>query len=307
VEPPSGRQFELRFGTQRAVVVEVGGGLREYTVDGQPVIDGYALDAMADGGRGHPLLPWPNRLADGRYEFGRRTLQLPIDEVDKQNAIHGLVRWANWSLVEQSVSRVRLGLVAHPRPGYPFTLQLEIGYALSNAGMTVRIEARNLGREALPFGAGQHPYFTVGTPLVDQTILSVPARSRLELDSEQRLPTGRDLPVENSDYDFRAPRVVGSLVLDDCFTDLSRDADGRARIRLRNPPTGQALAVWLDEHYKYAMVFSGDTLAPERRRQSLAIEPMTCPPNAFRSGIDLTVVAPGAAIELEWGIELTIV
>src|SRR5258707_11457460 len=95
-EAPSGRQFELRSGRQRAVVVEVGGGLREYEVDGQPVLDGYGVDAMADGGRGQPLLPWPNRIADGQYEFGGTRLQLPIDEVSRHNAAHGLTPWGNW-------------------------------------------------------------------------------------------------------------------------------------------------------------------------------------------------------------------
>src|SRR6266566_1670014 len=123
-EAPSGRQFELTAGQQRAVIVEVGGGLREYAVDGQPLLDGYAIDAMADGGRGQPLLPWPNRLADGRYVFGGRTLQLPIDELERRNASHGLTRWQNWNVLEQAADRVRLGLVVHPRPGYVFTLAL---------------------------------------------------------------------------------------------------------------------------------------------------------------------------------------
>jgi aldose 1-epimerase len=301
VEPASGRQFELRRGRQRAVVVEVGGGLREYELDGQPVIDGYPLDRMCDGGRGQPLLPWPNRLADGRYEFGERTLQLPVDEVDKRNAIHGLTRWLNWNLVEHTVDRVRVQLTVHPRPGYPFLLQLHITYALSDDGLSVTTSARNLGAEALPFGAGQHPYFTVGTPLIDTATLRLPAHNRLELDRERSVPTGRVLPVEGTVYDFRAERPIGNTVLDDCFDNLTRDADGRARATM----TGEhKVTVWVDQHYKYLQVFSGETLAPERRRRGLAIEPMTCPPNAFRSGVDLITLQPGELIELQWGLTI---
>jgi aldose 1-epimerase len=289
------------------VVVEVGAGLREYEVDSQPVLDGYPIDRLADGGRGQPLLPWPNRLADGRYEFGGRTHQLPIDEVSRHNATHGLTRWQNWRAVAHTPEHIRLELVLHPRPGYPFTLQLQIEYVLGQDGLTVRTSARNLGREQLPFGAGQHPYLTAGTQLVDRARLEVPAQSRLELDPERRLPTSRTLPVAKSDFDFRQARPIGALALDECYADLVRGPDGRARVLLSAVDSGRSVTVWLDEHYKYVQLFSGDTLEADRRRHGLAIEPMTCPPNAFRSGTDLIVLQPGDGVQLEWGIQLTIV
>jgi aldose 1-epimerase len=289
------------------VVVEVGGGLREYVVESRALLDGYPLERMADGGRGQPLLPWPNRLRDGQYTFGEQKLQLPIEEVERHNAMHGLTRWLNWHAIDQSTDHVTLELVLHPRPGYPFTLQLQIDYALGDAGLTVRTTARNVGQTALPFGAGQHPYFSVGTPSVDAATLQIGASGRLELDPERRLPTGRILPVANTDLDFRSPRPIGPLVLDDCFCQLARDADGRARVRLSSSETGTSLTVWMGEHYGYAQVFSGDTLVPERRLNGLAIEPMTCPPDAFRSGTDLIVLAPGESVQLAWGVEFTMV
>ena len=303
MEPPSGRQLEIRHGPLRAVVVEVGGGLREFTRDGEPVLDGYAVENMADGGRGQPLLPWPNRLADGQYEFRGQTHQLPIDELSRRNASHGLTRWLSWSVVDQSTERVRVEYLLHPRPGYPFTLQLQLEYALDDTGLTVRTFARNLGQQELPLGAGFHPYFTVGTPLVDGASLKIPALGRLDLDPERRLPTSRILAVAGTDFDFRSPRSIGELVIDDCFCALSRDDDGRARVTLTNVEAGMSMSVWMDEHFKYAQVFTGDTLAAPRRRQGLAIEPMTCPPNAFRSGMDLIVLQPGSDLQIEWGVE----
>jgi aldose 1-epimerase len=301
VEPPSGKQFEIRHGSQRAIIVEVGSGLREYQVDGKPVLDGYPVDRMADGGRGQPLLPWPNRLEDAQYEFGGHTQQLPIDEVSRNNASHGLTRWLNWNAVEHAADHIRLALIVRPRPGYPFTLGLQIEYVLDDTGLSVTTSATNLGREPLPFGAGQHAYFTVGTARVDEAVLRIPAAERLELDAERRLPTSRVFEVDNTEYDFRQGRSIGPLVLDDCYARLERDPDGKMRVNLGGP---RSLTVWMDEHYKYVQVFSGDTLTPERRRQGLAIEPMTCPPNAFRSGTDLIVLEPRDSIRLEWGVEL---
>ncbi|MBV9325768.1 MAG: aldose 1-epimerase family protein [Chloroflexi bacterium] len=300
--PPSGIQWEIRHGRRRTVVVEVGGGLREYTVDGAHVLDGYAVDRVADGGRGQPLLPWPNRLADGQYTFEGQQLQVPIDEVARNNAMHGLTRWLNWRLVAQEPSSIRVGHVVHPRSGYPFTLDLEIEYTLDDSGLSVRTRAHNSGSGPLPFGAGQHPYFSVGTSLVDAAQLQLPVRGHVELDNDRLLPTGTIRPIETTALDYSTPRLIGSAILDDCFCDLVRDADGRARARLSDPASGRGLTVWVGPGYRYLQVFTGDTLAPERRRQGLAIEPMTCPPNAFRTGTDLIVLGPDEAVELEWGV-----
>jgi aldose 1-epimerase len=301
-EPQSGRQYTATYGRHRAVVVEVGGGLREYSVDGLAVLDGYAIDEMADGGRGQPLLPWPNRLADGRYEFQGQQHQLPIDEVARHNAIHGLTRWLNWRAAQPTQSEVRMALTLHPRPGYPFALELSIAYSLSDSGLMVRTTAHNVGKGALPFGAGQHPYLTVGTPKVDSAVLQLAARSRLEIDAERRLPTAKVLGVSGSEVDFREPHPIGSLAVDECYAELDRDAAGRASALLSDPGSGRQVGLWMDEHYRYLQVFSGDTLTPDRRRRGLAIEPMTCPPNAFRSAIDLIVLQPDESITLAWGI-----
>jgi aldose 1-epimerase len=301
---PSGKQIELIHGRQRAVVVEVGAGLREYVVDGLAVLDGFAVDRMPDGGRGQPLLPWPNRLEDGWYEFEGQPFQLPIDEIGRQNANHGLTRWLNWTPTEQTPDWVKMTLVLHPRTGYPFTLQLAIEYSLGDDGLRVRTTARNLGGRALPFGAGQHPYLSVGTQTVDSARLQLPARTRLELDVDRRLPTGTSLDVAGSAYDFRAPRPIGSLVVDDCFTNIARDDRGIASVRLSDPRRQKEAVLWMDARYRYIQVFSGDTLAPDCRRRGLAVEPMTCPPNAFRTGTDLIVLQPDEEITLEWGLLL---
>jgi aldose 1-epimerase len=94
---------------------------------------------------------------------------------------------------------------------------------------------------------------------------------------------------------------VGTTKLDNAFTDLARDDDGRARVGLRDPESGAAITLWVDESYGYLMLFTGDT-RPDVNRRSIAIEPMTCPPNAFRTGDSLIRLEPGASTTSAWGI-----
>jgi aldose 1-epimerase len=297
--PPSGEQVEISFGDQRAVVVEVGGGLRSYAVAGREILDGYGPDEQAQSGRGQLLIPWPNRLEDGRYEFDGQPHQLPLTEPELSNAIHGLVRGAAWTIGERQPHRVVMKHEIHPQPGYPFTLALDVDYSLGDAGLSVQTTARNLGAEACPYGCGQHPYLTVGTATVDTNELRAPGGEVLVSD-DRGIPTGSE-PVEGTEFDFRAGRTIGATKLDNAFTNLDRGEDGRARVVLRDPDTGRAITLWMDESYRYVMLFTGDT-RPDVNRRSLAVEPMTCPPNAFRTGESVIRLEPGQSTTTVWGI-----
>jgi aldose 1-epimerase len=297
---PSGEQIEIRAGDQRAVVVEVGAGLRSYSVGDREVVDGYGPDEMATAGRGQVLMPWPNRIEDGAYEFNGGRHQLPLTEPEARNAIHGLVRWVAWSAVGRDDSRVVLAHTLHPQPGYPFSLGLRVEYALSEEGLRVTSTATNVGERPCPYGAGQHPYVRLGADGVDDLVLRAPGRTVLHAD-DRGLPAGAE-PVEGTEYDFRQPRAIGGTKLDNAFTDLERDADGRARVELRRPDGDDALSVWLDERYPYLQLFTGDPL-PSVGRRSLAVEPMTCAPNAFRTGEGVIVLEPGASTTASWGIQ----
>jgi aldose 1-epimerase len=293
VVPPSGDQFEIAFEQQRAVVTEVGGGLRTYDVGDRQVVDGYGADEMCPSGRGQVLAPWPNRIEDASYEFGGVRHELPVNERQSQSAIHGLVRWVPWSVVEAGPQRVVVGHELHPQPGYPFAVSLQIEYELSGGGLRVSTRATNVGAESCPFGLGFHPYLRPGTPTVDTETLRLPARSVLS--------TNERSPVHGTDLDFLQPRAVGATHLDTCFGDLERGEDGLARVVLGNPTTGASTTLWVDETYGYLMVYTGDT-RPDVNRRSVAIEPMTCPPQAFRTGESVVVLAPGAATAATWGI-----
>jgi aldose 1-epimerase len=296
---PSGKQITIASGDQRAVVVEVGGGLCSYSAGGRELVDGYGADEMSSAGRGQVLIPWPNRLEDGSYEFDGRRHQLPVNEPERGNAIHGLVRWAAWTASACEPHRAVMEHVLYPQTGYPFILGIKIEYALSESGLQVRTTATNLGADACPYGSGAHPYLTLGTTTIDHLLLRVPARSVLRSD-ERALPVSTE-SVAGTEYDFRQPRRIGTTRLDHAFTDLERDKNGLARVELRDPDHETQVSLWVDQSYPYLMVFSGDPL-PNVNRRSLAVEPMTCPPNAFRTGIALIRLEPGRSCTSMWGI-----
>ena len=296
----TGDQWVIGHGHQRAVITEIGATLRAFTVEDSPVIDGFGPEQWSQGGRGQVLAPWPNRLGDGRYTFDGIEAQAPLNEVSRANAIHGLVRWLPWHMVGRAQNQVSLSCELHPSPGYPFALRLTIEYRLGRDGLTVVVDADNTGPSDLPFGLGFHPYLTVGTPTVDQVRLKVPAELRL-LTDERGLPTSV-APVAGTEFDFTDGRLIGVTRLDTAYTGLRRDADGRCRVEVDHPDGGRGITLWTDERFGYLMVYTGDTLDPAEQRTAVAVEPMSCPPDAFRSGTDLSVLRPGARWTGSWGI-----
>ncbi len=301
---PSGQQYEITFGEQRAVVTEVGATLRLYEVGDYAVIEGFDEDEGPTGGRGQVLMPWPNRIAGGTYSFGGKQQQLAISEVQTQNASHGLVRWLNWQVVQQEPHQIILGLTIHPQSGYPFTLALTVGYQLGPDGLQVTTTAQNVGTNPLPFGVGYHPYFTVGTALIDQAVLTLPAAQRL-VNDERMIPQHAEM-VAGTPYDFREARSIGDTVFDACFTDFTRDQAGNTQITLATPDSARSLTLTLPAAFPFVQVYSGHNLPdPLARRRSLAIEPMTCPANAFNSGLGLITLEPGERFTGSWTVTAT--
>ena len=260
---PSGEQFEISHGDQRATVVEVGGGIREYEAGGRAVLDPYPASEMCDGAHGTPLIPWPNRLGDGRYRFDRVDYQVPLNEPERDNAIHGFMMWRPWQAVEHDADRVLVAAELHPLKGYPFRLSLRISYELGEGGLTVTTTAENSGDAACPFGHGQHPYLSPGEGLIDDCSLQLAGRTRISTDTRRQLPKGR-FPVDGGEFDFLQARRLGATEIDFAFTDLDRDEQGRAWTRLTGGD-GACASLWVDEVYPFVETYTGDTLRPTGR------------------------------------------
>jgi aldose 1-epimerase len=304
IVPLTGLQYEIEAGHYRATVTELGAGLRELAFRDRPVIAGHEPDELPPAGAGQLMTPWPNRVDGGRYSFGGTEYQLALTEPARANAIHGLTRWMAWTVIRQDASAVMLRSAPHGQQGYPFCLEIEAEYRLDpGTGLHVTVTARNRGSHAAPYGTGSHPYLTVRTPSVDECELTLPAESWLPMD-DRGIPTGPPEPVKGTEFDFRQPRAIGATRLDHALTGLSRGADGRAWAYLAaDGAAGRRVGLWAGEGYKWLQVFTGDPLGPDRRRKAVAIEPMTCPPNAFVTADDLLVLEPGDEVIQTWGIQ----
>jgi aldose 1-epimerase len=305
---PSGRQLPIVEGRARATVTEVGAGLRELEIDGEPVVWPYPVGEIASAGRGQVLAPWPNRIEDGAYRFGGVSAQAPLDEPDRRNAIHGLVRWLTWDVEEHTTRSVALSCVLAPQPAYPWRLRLRLGYELLDGGLVVTAAVTNESPRAAPYGIGAHPYLDAGPAGVDGCTLTLVADRRLVLD-ERGIPRG-SAGVRGSSYDFAGGGSLAGARLDDCFTGLSVPEssgplpEGAAWEAVLSTGTGRRTALWADRAWGYVMCYTGDTLAPGEQRRGVAIEPMTCPPNAFRSEEAVITLPPGGRWEGRFGIRL---
>ena len=296
---PTGVQWTLRRGDDELTVTEVGGGLRVWTRGGVDVVAGFAADAQVIAGRGQQLIPWPNRIEDGRYAFDGADLLLALTEPTLHNASHGLVRWVPWRLTERTGDSLTVALRLHPQPGWSWVLDLETRYALTDSGLVVTTSAINRSTTRAPFGYGAHPYLALADTPLDAVSLTIPGSTYLEVDRDRLLPVGTH-PVEGTAYDFRQGRVIGGTALDTAYTDLVRDG-GRWEVAISGVPHGR-LALWGDATYPWLQVFTGRATSATEGTTGLAVEPMTCPPGAFRSGDDLLVLGPGERHTGTWGI-----
>jgi aldose 1-epimerase len=285
-DPSTVAEHALERGRQRLVVSEAGGGARSWTVDGSELLASFASGTRDAAFAGKPLMPWPNRLRDGRYVFEGAEHRVAITEPETSTALHGLTLSSRWRASRTSAHGITLSHQLRGREGYPFALDLAVGYELDSAGVVVTLRATNAGPGRAPFGAGLHPYLR----LTGDITLQVPANTRVPID-DRLLPTGPPTPLSGTELDFRHARRLGDQRLDTCFGDLDRGAAGVASLTLAGP---RRLVVWMDDAFHFVQVFTADG--------AIAVEPMTCAPDAFNTGDGLLVLEPGASFTGRCGL-----
>ncbi len=296
--PLSGTQYSLAHGRYTADIASIGASLRTLRVDGRDLVMPFEADEIRPKFRGATLAPWPNRIADGRYTIDGDEHQVALTEPERGNALHGLVAWQEFTAISEAADEVVLGTVIEPQAGYPFRVFLSVRYTLTDAGLESEVTASNLTDSPAPFGTGPHPYLVAGPGHVDEWTLELPTDSVLTVTPDRLLPIAL-VGVEGGEFDYRAPRPIGDTFIDHAFSDLQR-VDGAATVRLTSGDSGVAM-VW-DARCPWVQIHTADLPDAEHSRRGLAVEPMTCPPDAFNSGTDLVWIAPGASTTAGWTI-----
>nr|WP_296768186.1 aldose 1-epimerase family protein [Rhodococcus sp. (in: high G+C Gram-positive bacteria)] len=297
--------YRLTSGRYRAEIASTGAGLRLLEFDGSPMTETWDTGTKPPLSAGLVLAPWPNRVADGTFTFGGTEHRLDITEPSRNNASHGFVRRVEWTLVERTPARVEQSVDVGLHKGWPYRLSVTVVHELTDDGLVVTATAKNIGAVDAPYGMGFHTFVRAGDVPLDECTLEFSAGTRLQLDPVRNLPNGPSVPTAGSDFDFTSPRSLKGIGLDTPFSAELPDADGKARHYLR-APDGSATVLWTDREFDWVQVFvadpANDQAYPDRGR-ALAIEPMTCPPDAFNSGIDLLVLKPGESWSGSWGME----
>jgi aldose 1-epimerase len=296
-----GAEQLIRHGDYAAVVTEVGGGLRVLQHGDRDLVRPYATDEVRPRYRGSLLAPWPNRVVDGRYTFEGTDYQLDITEPERGHALHGLVAWTRFELVDVEDSSVTAVHRLVPRTGYPFELEIRAHYRLGGDGLACKVTALNTGDGPAPYGVAPHPYLMAGPGPVDRWTLELPAGEVLEVTSDRLVPQGCS-SVAGGDFDFRVARSLDGLAVDHALTALVADPDGLVRARVRAEDGSGTQCTWDPAVLPWVQVHTADLAPPEQSRAALALEPMTCPPDAYNSGTDLRVLAAGHSTSADWSI-----
>lgn len=300
--PLSGTQYELTFGEQRATIASIGATLRSYTAAGRDLVLPFAADELRPSYRGATVAPWPNRVVDGAYNFGGEHRQLTLTEVNRGHALHGFTPWQEFVCVACDNNSVTLRAQVVPQAGYPWRIDIETTYSLDERGLAQTVTATNVGEGDAPYGVCPHPYLVAGEGANDEWSMHVPADSVLLATSDRLIPRHLEpVTVDSDRFDYRTPRLLGDAQIDHAFTDLRRDEAGVARVELRSGGTGVAMT-W-DSSCQWLQIFTADTHDSEHR-MGVAVEPMTCAPDAYNSGKDagLIALAAGESHTTGWSI-----
>lgn len=293
-------EYGIAAGEYAAVITARGAAVRELQHRDRDLVVPFLAGGPNPDFHGVLVAPWPNRIPDGRYSFDGADYRVPVNEPERGCALHGFTPELDWHLDSRTASAVVLSCRVEPRPGYPFALALTATYSLDSDGLHTTVRAANTGERAAPYGVCPHPYLLAGPAPLDEWSLEVPARTFLEVTPDRLLPlTTR--PVAGHGYDFRAARPIGSTGIDHAFTDIVFDGDGQARVVVRDPG-GTGVGISWDQSSPWLQLYTGDKEPPLPSRLGLAVEPMTCPPDAFNTGTDLVRLGPGSLHDASWSI-----
>jgi aldose 1-epimerase len=262
------------------------------------IIDGFqSFEQLQQNekSRGIFLIPFPNRIKDGKYSFDGTAYQLSINKPKEQNAIHGFIWNRKFELTETVLNEHDATTKFHNQysgdyTGYPFPFDTELNFRLTENELKISVAIVNTGNKNMPFGMGWHPYFTFQKN-VNNLYLQIPYSEILEAD-ERMIPTGKRKRCNQ----FNELKKIDDTLFDTCFQ--FSENNKTYETKLVNSENETSVILWQDTKFQYVQIY----IPPERN--SIALEPMTCPANAFNSKENLLVLKPNEKFEGSFGVRI---
>jgi aldose 1-epimerase len=298
----------LQFKTSKAnliIIPEFGGVIADLQLfNGNStiaVIDSYKSlnDVDANNGyKSHYLLPFPNRMRNGKYDFEGKSYQFPINDTNTNNNLHGFLETVPMNIIAtENIGNQKVIILKGNFEGlsyFPFPFEITIKYLFSDSELTIESTIKNIGKTNMPIGYGWHPYFKLNTEKVDDLFLQFPDCQAVTIDNRM-MPTGEVLPYST----FSALTKIGNTTLDNCFLINKNSNSNQAEIILKSETT--TLSIWQETGENACNYFQVYT--PENR-QTIAIEPMTCNIDAFNNQDGLWVLEVGKARSVRFGAKM---
>lgn len=289
--------IQLQFGDYLAVIRKHGGGLNSLRFKGRDLVEPFELGSP-NRYRGDVLAPWPNRIRDGKYLVDNKTYTVPINEIIRQTSLHGLVNNLDWNVKDESDKHVELEVELSESIAYPSSLLFTVRYELSDNGLGIEIRATNSGTSRAPYGVSIHPYLIADvSEKVDQWTLTMNSSEVLAVDEIRLLPT-RLCDASELDFDFQTGSIIGNRFIDHAF----KVDKAKPRSISLVSQGGLGVKMAFGESSNWIQIHTADREGGSDARRCLAVEPMSCPPDAFNSNIDLVWLNPEESTKSDWRI-----
>ena len=280
------------------IIPEVGANVCQIYFDGHPILDGITKPEELNVNRwfkSSVLIPFPNRLNQGKYKWLGNPYIFPINDAYTGNALHGYGANTPFEVSEIELHEDSAHIVCKyedngQNNAYPFPFTFEARFEItSDARFEVNFKCYNDGKLDIPFGMGWHPYYQLNKS-VEEVILQLPECKFIGLD-ESMLPTGKQYTYD----EFLEGKKIGVTVLDNCFAVEPEDN----RFEFSIIGKSARLSFWQETgagKYSYLQLFTPPS------RDSIAIEPMTCNIDAFNNRQGLVSLSPKQKIEAKFGL-----
>ncbi|WP_295895225.1 aldose 1-epimerase [uncultured Vibrio sp.] len=289
--------LNYNHGIELQVIIGFGAIINRYIVNHSPFsfISGYSSpkelnDQNPFFSRSAKLFPFPNRLANGEYQFDGQHYQLPPNFPWSEHAVHGLLYNQPFELIDSRADSEQASITVRYKttelhPQFPHAFSLDITYQINRQGqLSCSTSIENNGTHSFPFGDAWHPYFSLNQPL-ERCLLTMPAC--LEVEHIDDLPSGHKHAFDR----FSQPTSLANVTLNHCF-EFQQQAPITLSLSLDD--NSASLQYQQDASYPFIQLYTPDSEA------SIAIEPMTCPANAFNNYIGLLTLEPNQRREFQW-------